>query len=74
MAPGSQPASIQKTMFIFTEIRYQLLRNRSRSLLLAAISALLCGCIAFYLGNILSSQRALWSMCSAMTPAAPAIW
>lgn len=46
-------------MFTLTEAGYRLFRNRSRSLLLALASLLLCGCIAFYVGNILSAQRAL---------------
>lgn len=46
-------------MFTLTEAGYRLFRNRSRSLLLALVSLLLCGCIAFYIGNILSSQKAL---------------
>lgn len=55
-------------MFKFTEAGYQLFRNRGRSLLMACVSLLLCGCIAFYLGNITSSQQALDSI-SDNTPA-----
>lgn len=46
-------------MFVIKDAGYQLLRGRGRSLLLLAVSALLCGCIAFYMGSIISSQRAL---------------
>lgn len=55
-------------MFTFTEAGYQLFRNRGRSLLMLCVSLLLCGCIAFYLGNITSSQQALDSI-SENTPA-----
>lgn len=55
-------------MFTFTEAGYQLFRNRGRSLLMLCVSLLLCGCIAFYLGNISSSERALDSI-SENTPA-----
>lgn len=55
-------------MFIFTETGYQLFRNRGRSILMACVSLLLCGCVAFYLGNITSSEEALASI-SENTPA-----
>lgn len=45
--------------FTFTEAGYQLTRNRGRSLIMVCVSLLLCGCIAFYLGNVSSSQQAL---------------
>ena len=38
-------------MFLLTEARYQFARNRGRSVLLILISALLCGCVAVYMGN-----------------------
>lgn len=46
-------------MFVIKDAGRQLLRVKGRSLLLLAASALLCGCLAFYVGNIVSSQRAL---------------
>lgn len=46
-------------MFLIKDAGCQLFRSKGRSLLLAAVSALLCGCLAFYVGNIFSSQRAL---------------
>lgn len=46
-------------MFLITDAGYQLFRNKGRSLLLTCVSALLCGCAAFYMGSLLSSQRAL---------------
>lgn len=55
-------------MFTFTETGYQLFRNRGRSAIMACVSLLLCGCVAFYLGNIASSERALESI-SESTPA-----
>ncbi|WP_322170524.1 ABC transporter permease [Acutalibacter caecimuris] len=55
-------------MFIWTEAGYQLFRNKGRSILLVCASLLLCGCIAFYLGNIDSSKRALAAL-SESTPA-----
>ena len=46
-------------MFLLTEARYQFARNRGRSVLLILISALLCGCVAVYMGNISFTQQAL---------------
>lgn len=46
-------------MFTLTEIKYQLFRNRGRSILLVLIAALLTACMAFYVGNILSADQAL---------------
>lgn len=46
-------------MFVFVEAGYQFTRNRGRNILLGIVSALLCGCIAFYLSNITASQEAL---------------
>lgn len=46
-------------MFLLTEARYQFARNRGRSVLLILVSALLCGCVAVYMGNISSAQQAL---------------
>lgn len=45
--------------FTVTEARYQLTRNRGRSVIMLCVSLLLCGCIAFYLGSITTSERAL---------------
>lgn len=46
-------------LFILTQIKYQLLRNKGRSILALSAAALLCGAMAFYMGNILSTQRAV---------------
>ena len=46
-------------MFLLTEVKYQLLRNKGRSILLALIAALLTGTMAFYVGNIQSNEIAL---------------
>ncbi len=46
-------------MFLFKEAGYQLFRNRGRTALLCCISAVLCGCIAFYLGNVEANRQAL---------------
>ena len=46
-------------MFIFTETGYQLFRAKGRSILLLCVSALLCACMTFYIGNISSSSSAL---------------
>lgn len=45
-------------MFVFTEIKYQLLRNKGRALLLAFSAAFLLSCLVFYLGNIHSVENA----------------
>lgn len=55
-------------MFIFKEAGYQLFRNKWRSVLLVCVSLLLCGCIAFYLGNISANKKALDSL-NESTPA-----
>lgn len=46
-------------MFLFEEVKYQVSRNRGRTLLLVCIAAFLAGCAAFYLGNIQSNESAL---------------
>lgn len=46
-------------MFLLTEIKYRLLRARSRTALLLCVAALLVGSMAFYLGNIQANQSAL---------------
>ncbi len=46
-------------MFIWKEAGYQLFRNRGRTVLLCCVSAVLCGCVAFYLGNIEANRKAL---------------
>lgn len=46
-------------MFLFTEIRYQLFRNKGRSILLVCVAALLLGAMGFYFSNIQSNQDAL---------------
>ena len=49
-------------MFLWTEVRYQLFRNKGRSVLLCLIAALLTGTMAFYLANIRSTETALQSI------------
>ncbi|MCH5353986.1 MAG: hypothetical protein J1E06_11065, partial [Acutalibacter sp.] len=46
-------------MFLLTEVKYQLFRNKWRSVLMVCIALLLLGAMAFYLGNIQSNQAAL---------------
>lgn len=46
-------------MFLLTEVRYQLFRNKGRSVLMVCVALLLMGAMAFYLGNIQSNQAAL---------------
>lgn len=46
-------------MFLLTEVRYQLFRNKWRSILMVCVALLLLGAMAFYLGNIQSNQAAL---------------
>lgn len=53
-------------MFSFTEMRYQLFRNRIRCVLLMLVAALLMGSMAFYLGNIQSNRQALNNLSDTM--------
>ena len=46
-------------MFLLTEIKWQIFRNKGRSILLCLIAALLTGTMAFYVGNIQSNRAAL---------------
>ena len=46
-------------MFLWTEIKWQIFRNKGRSILLCLIAALLTGAMAFYVGNIQSAGAAL---------------
>lgn len=46
-------------MFLWTEIKWQMIRNKGRSILLCLIAALLTGTMAFYVGNIQSNRTAL---------------
>lgn len=46
-------------MFTLREAIRSLSHNRSRSVLLLLCAALLCGCMAFYLGNIRANEEAL---------------
>ena len=46
-------------MFLWTEIKWQMIRNKGRNILLALAAAALCGCMVFYLGNIRSTEAAL---------------
>lgn len=46
-------------MMVFIDAKYQLFRNRGRTILLVCISALLCSCVAIYIGNIFTTQQAL---------------
>lgn len=49
-------------LFILTQIKYQFLRNKGGSILALSAAALLCGAMAFYMGNIQSTQKALDSL------------
>lgn len=44
---------------LLTELKYQIFRNKGRSVLLTLIAALLAGCMAFYVGNIQANRTAL---------------
>ena len=46
-------------MFLLTEIKWQIFRNKGRSILLCLIAALLTGTMALYVGNIQSAEAAL---------------
>ncbi len=46
-------------MFLFTEVKYHLLRGKGRSVLMVCIAAFLLGAMGFYLGNIQTNQAAL---------------
>lgn len=43
-------------------VKYHLLRNRGRTLLLVLAAAVLVGCVGLYLGNVLFARRALESL------------
>lgn len=49
-------------MFLYTDIKRQLLRNKGRSALLICIALFLTLCMAFYVGNIGASEAALQSL------------
>lgn len=49
-------------MFFLTELKYQIFRNKGRSILLVLIAALLTSSMAFYLANIRSTEAALQSI------------
>lgn len=53
-------------MFILTEVKYQLMRNKNRSALTVCIAALLVCCMALYLGNIQSGEAALENLAEAI--------
>ncbi len=46
-------------MFLLTEIKNQIFRNKGRSFILFCLSALLTGCMFFYIGSIQTNQDAL---------------
>ena len=46
-------------MFLWMEIKWQIFRNKGRSILLCLIAALLTGTMAFYVGNIQANRTAL---------------
>lgn len=46
-------------MFLWMEIKWQIFRNKGRSILLCLIAALLTGTMAFYVGNIQANETAL---------------
>ena len=49
-------------MFLLTEVKHQLFRNRGRTALSVCIAALLAACMAFYVGNIGVNKAALQSL------------
>ncbi len=55
-------------MLYLTEVKYHLFRNKGKSILMVLMAALFTGCMAFYVGNISASQRALDTL-SESTPA-----
>ncbi|WP_322176544.1 hypothetical protein [Acutalibacter caecimuris] len=46
-------------MFVLQETAWQLFRNKGRTIILLLASAMLAGCMAFYLGNIRASEETL---------------
>lgn len=46
-------------MFTLQETAWQLFRNKGRTIILLLASAMLAGCMAFYLGNIRANEEAL---------------
>lgn len=46
-------------LFTLQETAWQLTRNKGRTIILLLASAMLAGCMAFYLGNILANEEAL---------------
>ena len=46
-------------MFTLRETAWQLLRNKGRTVILLLASAMLAGCMAFYLGNIRANEEAI---------------
>lgn len=54
-------------MFTLQETIWQLFRNKGRTIILLLASAMLAGCIAFYLGNISANEEALDQL-AATTP------
>ncbi len=55
-------------MLYLTEVKYHLFRNKGRSVLLVLMAALLTGCMAFYVGNISASQKALNALSESTPP------
>ena len=49
-------------MFLLTEIKWQIFRNKGRSILLCLVAALLTGTMALYVGNIQSAGTALTTL------------
>lgn len=54
-------------MFTLRETKWQLFRNRGRTLILLLASAMLTGCMAFYLGNIQANEAALEQLAKTTT-------
>lgn len=46
-------------VFVLIQMKYQMFRNKGRSILALAVAALLCGAMAFYSGNVQSTQKAI---------------
>lgn len=53
-------------MLLLTEMRYQLLRRKNRTVLMLCIAAALISTMAFYLGSIQTGERALQDLCKAV--------
>ena len=53
-------------VFVLIQMKYQMFRNKGRSILALAVAALLCGAMAFYSGNVQSTQKAIDALAEAI--------